>query len=371
MSARRNSKSRSRPRTFAPRLEALEDRQLLTATASVAGGVLTIAAPPGDTQPDNISITDNGSAGTVDVSLHGSDAGVVQSFTGITKIIVDTKGGADKVTYYLTGDITTVRDIQVSLGEDDDKFEASTQGHPSFLNGAQFNLSVDGGAGKDDIQVYLDADLGRSPSPPPSLPDPGRGPWTTMHIRDLTQGDLDVSGRHKVIRIPGKASLTPPEVYITCRGGSDDDHIVCNFDGDIARGAHLNLDARGGAGADQVWINYAGTVHGALGVLAEAEGQGYDHNPPHSPNVDTVGARLHLLQGSDGTVGGTSPGIAARVDGSSEGDDVLMFDVWNDGTASVSAELHGWGGWDTCVHSDNVQADTCKIYVILPQGGTF
>src|SRR5438034_321947 len=90
-------------RTFTPRLESLDDRAMPSATVPFTedNGILTIR---GDQHANTIVVTDDGTgaANAVQVTIDGHD---YFSQGAVTKIVVNSGGGADTVRYELTGEM--------------------------------------------------------------------------------------------------------------------------------------------------------------------------------------------------------------------------------------------------------------------------
>jgi hypothetical protein len=141
---------------FLPRLEALEDRRLLSCTVLHNGPTLTITGSPA---ADKVKITDDGSKVSVKC-----DNGPAVSYSGITTINISTKGGNDSVGYNLVRAdflktlglpgllFNPTRDLNVSLGDGADKFAAAIDRY-HMTAGCRLNFNVFGGNGADDLSV--------------------------------------------------------------------------------------------------------------------------------------------------------------------------------------------------------------------------
>src|SRR5262245_33371896 len=103
--------TRKRVSPFAPRLEALEDRSLLSCTVSISGSVLKIE---GDGGANSVRITDNGTgaAGNIVVKCDGTTTNVGPA---ITEIRVNTKGGNDSVRYDLSNDLLANQSMKLKV----------------------------------------------------------------------------------------------------------------------------------------------------------------------------------------------------------------------------------------------------------------
>src|SRR5262249_49136399 len=124
-----------RPNSFLPSLEALEERQVPTVTASfsVQSGVGTVLTLTGADAAENVSLFNDGAG-------HINATGVVgvlppgQSPTqAVDKIVVDLKGGNDNLTYHQgspTSPVTMTRSLtlDIDLGADSDRFQADLFG---------------------------------------------------------------------------------------------------------------------------------------------------------------------------------------------------------------------------------------------------
>jgi len=133
--------SRTPSRTFRPRFDVLEDRTLLSVSASISGGTLTVT---GTSDPEHVKLNDDG-AGSVSVKGTGLST---QNFNGVDTIDIKMKGKKDKVTYNLNGALSTARTIKPDLGDGIDTFTANINGD---LNA---NLTIDAtGGGGDDVMT--------------------------------------------------------------------------------------------------------------------------------------------------------------------------------------------------------------------------
>jgi hypothetical protein len=154
-----------RPNRFRPRVEGLEDRNLLDCTATFAGGVVTVT---GTNKADTIFIDDFGNdlaAGTPQFTVlcDGVQALQVDAKT-VTAVVINTKGGDDTVIYrclFLNGTVpgSASRSVSANLGIGNDDYLSST----GFLISAVFSESVQGSSGNDTL-VYSFAGAGGTSS---------------------------------------------------------------------------------------------------------------------------------------------------------------------------------------------------------------
>lgn len=128
------------------RLEPLHDRTLPSVSVVQTGGTLTVN---GDQHANTVEIKDDGTPSGLTVTVDGTDYPVSGS---VTMLVVNSKGGADTVSYDLTGDyVGTTRTVEVFLGNGNDTFTADL-GH-GIDAASTLALQVNGGNGKDDLSV--------------------------------------------------------------------------------------------------------------------------------------------------------------------------------------------------------------------------
>jgi len=134
----------SRPASFVPRLEVLEDRWCPSVTLQTNGPELRIQ---GNAAADVIGITDNG-AGRVSVTANGQTA----AFSGITQIRVESGDGNDTVDYRLTGPTAADHLVRIDLGNGADTVSIRASG---VRIGGKTEINVSGGSGNDTITADL------------------------------------------------------------------------------------------------------------------------------------------------------------------------------------------------------------------------
>jgi hypothetical protein len=265
-----------RPKTrFRPIVERLEERCVPAVTPKTLGTTLTLT---GDNGNNTILVNDNGANSGSNIT--GSLDGV--AFTSpsfVDKIVINTKGGKDNVTYKLNGGLLNgFRSLNVSLGADDDKFAGNFAG--SLDNVSIFTGNVQGNAGNDKINYNA-------------------------------------------------AGIS------------------------VGSGSLLNLNADGGQGQDTIGLNFSGSLVDALNFQLNG-----------GANQDKITANVNVLANSGGSIGGNSP---AAVNGNA-GDDQLDFRIHlgANSSTSVFARLDGGTGPDTCFHTANVVASSCKVDNLVP-----
>lgn len=121
------------------RTEQLEARECLAVTMVSTGDLLTIN---GDAHDNVINVTDNGGGS---LSVNG------KAFSGIHRLICDTKGGADSFQYSATGVLSlSCLDLDLGLGDD---IAVVALG----VVAARLQSEIRGGAGKDAITTEFGA----------------------------------------------------------------------------------------------------------------------------------------------------------------------------------------------------------------------
>ncbi len=138
--------TRGRVARFLPRLEALEDRNLLSCSVVVNNGILTIT---GDSAANTVTITDKGTGapGNVKVVCDGVPTNVMPAIKGIK---VNTLDGLDSVRYQLAGNLQAgvAQNVLVNLGSGNDNFVSFFSAPGGLLNNSSLGLNVKGGVGR-------------------------------------------------------------------------------------------------------------------------------------------------------------------------------------------------------------------------------
>jgi hypothetical protein len=136
---------------FVPRVEVLEDRQLLApCIVSVsANGTVFVRGTNG---PDHIQITDNGTSAVNNVTLVCNKQTILPG-VNVNRLVINTRGGNDGVTYALTGPLlpSVARTIQVDLGSGNNVFSAKL--NAGLMTGANLAFTVNAGTGNDHLSL--------------------------------------------------------------------------------------------------------------------------------------------------------------------------------------------------------------------------
>lgn len=141
-------KTTTRTNRFRPEVHALEDRQLLRVSSLFSGGVLTLT---GNNNIDRLRLSHDGLG-----HIEGFGGGISVNQIGVKKLVINTKGGQDKVFFTQTGDLKQDFVLDVNLGNDEDNFTADLQG--DIIN-STMNLNVHGGNDDDRIRVNANEDV--------------------------------------------------------------------------------------------------------------------------------------------------------------------------------------------------------------------
>lgn len=258
-------------RALAPRLEALESRQLLASqplvtVSEVASGSSYILLIVGTNRNDSIFIADNGknTAGSVVVAAGGGVSYTAQH--PLAAIEVFTGPGKDKLDYELRGD------MQPNASE----FILATRGSGGL--GLPGSLKTIKGGGSLQVtaniagKVATDAHLLIAVQPDPTGA-------TTLNATATGEVDGQLSA---VIAnaIGGTSKKVGPVTY--------------NFNSSSTIGTNgaINVGAMGGASRNLLYTNYVGTNNGRLTVTETGSGA-----------KDFITAGIYMNAGSTGTVG--------------------------------------------------------------------
>lgn len=130
-------------------LEQLERRDCPSCTAiqSATSGAMTIR---GDNAANNIAVVDHGN-GSVDVTCDTT----VAAFTGVTRVVISARGGADTVNYSTDADAGVALHVVIDLGAGNDTalVDLSDGGANAVL--ADVSVRVTASGGDDDVDVEI------------------------------------------------------------------------------------------------------------------------------------------------------------------------------------------------------------------------
>jgi hypothetical protein len=207
-------------RIAAAAFEVLESRRLLSASVSLNGTTLSVA---GDDRANSISVIQEGT--NLVVRCDGKTR--TYSADDVDVLVVDARGGNDRVVFQRADDVDAVR---IDGGSGNDDIEIDVVHHPDGPDDAlHFSADVNGGSGHDNIE--LDVETNDAEDPNAVVPDDDK---------DDDNGNGDDSAEGKL------------DVNLKIGGGSGDDTIDAEVDlnaGDDGEVA-ANIDA--GSGNDEV-----------------------------------------------------------------------------------------------------------------------
>ncbi len=140
---------------YVPRLECLEDRELLASSISVIGSVLTITGTNGH---DWAILYDDGTGGPGNLTgwVNGWNLSNWTANAAIDQVYLNMLAGNDYINYVLTDDTFSSMKLRGDLGRGDDYFAAYLV-RGSLLSGAHYDFALDGGAGNDRMGMYANS----------------------------------------------------------------------------------------------------------------------------------------------------------------------------------------------------------------------
>lgn len=288
------------------RMQQLEVRECLSVTMVSTGDLLTIN---GDTHDNVINITDNG-GGSLTVNGKG--------FSGIHKLICNTKGGADEFHYSATGALSLSRlDLDLGLGDDIANVALG-------IVKANLQSEIRGGAGKDAITTVFGAV--KAGVKAESSMDGGIGD----DILRCVQRD-----------VAGSASCEN-------RGGAGADRIFCEGT-NVLKGGRSECLSDGGLGDDVIQCTKA-HIAGYASCVSDGGAGNDDLSCVLDDMTETGSALCHQTGGrGDDTLRCETGNIAGEhvcfQDGGA-GDDTLNWIVKGVNSAIAQCSLYGGTGND-------------------------
>jgi hypothetical protein len=299
--------SRAKLATFKPQLEAMESRLVPTVSLHVSGNDAYVDGDYWGNDNLTVRAFGDGSYKVEDNAGHS----VLVNGAGM-KLHVNTYWGNDTVRY-VTGDFNSATiadhaasDVDVDLGEGNDKFTGTINKDIGFLN--QVILNVHGSGGDDMIAVYGTAVA------------PNRSGDNITNGKAINTGGLFIDGS-----------------------------------------SHLAVGIFGDGGNDRLFFDYDGVLNGNLDLEVDG-GSGNDHIEAKS-NI-----RAGSL-GFFGNTGFLQTNQLARVDGGS-GNDSLAFRIFDhsNGQVDIQAVIRGRVATDlTSVFDSDAALHTSNVSVVLCQ----
>jgi hypothetical protein len=223
-------KNRPRVTPFVPRLEALEDRNLLSCSVVANMGTLTIT---GDNAGNFVTIKDNGTGtpGNIKVVCDGVPTNVVPA---VHAIKVTTLGGNDTVRYFLTGNLQAgvSRLVYVDLGSGNDGFVSYFSGGGKMLSKSRLGVYARGGTGSDSLNMRY-----------------------TTSVDLLPGALLDVAldgGENNDSIFLGYQGRLQGTIQMTAAGGAADDLVQADLTLNCGSAGHIFSRVRGGLGQNKL-----------------------------------------------------------------------------------------------------------------------
>jgi hypothetical protein len=248
--------SRTNSRTVRPRFDVLEDRSLLSVTASISAGTLTVT---GTSAAETVKLDDDG-AGSVSVKGTGLST---QNFNGVDTIDIKMKGGKDKVTYNLNGALSTARTITPDLGNKADTFTANIN---ADLN-AKLTIDATGGSGDDVMTINSDnVNVAQGVTFHADMDGNGGNDTITTNYSGVLDGTLDLLNK-------GGDDKDKLKMFLTAQDGST---------GKVGKNGDATA-VEGNGNDDNLRLEV--TVPAGVDVFAEARGNGGKDTCHRTANV--------------------------------------------------------------------------------------
>jgi hypothetical protein len=248
---------------FRPEVQALEDRQVLSLTSTFSAGTLTLR---GDAKADRVTVSHDGN-GLVTYSGTGLRT-TMQS--GVTRLVIDTRGGRDTVSFTQTGNLVRDFSVDVRLGDGADAFTGVLQG--DIVAGRTMSLNVQGGDESDLVTVDASQDVDVQAGARLLVNLDAGGGSTTDKMAFVYRGELDGTLNVGMTGSRGANVLT---ASVGLDAGSTGQV------GDTGAGSRMD----GGRGPDR--LTFLVSDSSGASINAEMDGGAQDDVGTHTTNVRT------------------------------------------------------------------------------------
>lgn len=368
---------------FTPGLEILEDRTTPAVTVTQSGSTLSIT---GDAGNNLVQIVDTGTGGVRNITVYTeSSTTTTDGVTPITRIVIDTQGGNDSVSYQCFTQFTSRMSVEAYLGEGNDFFVGQTQG-PLQTN-TRLQYSVVGGNGNDQlIAQVLNSILGGAHLSWDAYGQSGNDVSTMTFVGTLNAGarltanvDLADGDDGWDTLIEGTVLNSALEQF-SAFGGAGNDVLDSTFRTDHVNLSRTTVTYQGGSGTDNVRVNAGGDVDvdaGAELTFLLDGGTEPDYMLlQHGGRVN--GLFNGILDGSSGNNNikatqflnpGSTPTRATDVwrVSSGSGNSTLRLQLQPKSFSSsvVNGIINAGGGTDTCFRTPNVTANGCEFETVV------
>jgi hypothetical protein len=350
-----------------------------TASITQVGNTLRITDPTGG---DTITVADDGtgdiSAGITNTSTSASVV-TTASFTGITRVIVNSTGGDETLDYTLTGALTQSERIQATLTKGGNIVDVeATDG----LSSSSLFLDVSASGGANNVTENFGALTSSKLFDTTNVSGGGNTVTENLTDADDTAAGTELSSSTAFIGINGSGgdntldstvtgglstatdSTTTSTLLFDIEGSGGLNTVGATVDGDIGAGSLVGGSVSAGGngfcgfgksssvGGDTVSLTYDGKVLGILAVGVSGSG-----------NAETLDTSITVEAGS----GSTGKVFAVeRVSHHGSTPDTLVFNVTDDtaiggttGLAKLSAKIIDYlANSDSITNSSNVTIDS-------------
>lgn len=348
-----------------PGFETLEGRQLMSVTPALAihnhlqpavsatmGNINHTLLVRGSAFADQIHINDDGNHVHV-FAIFGSGFVSLGNFTGVEKVLIDTGGGNDTVTYNVKGtspldmngpnNFANRHTVVAFLGAGNDTLTANVVDNlllpgvattiGSLGTGSNLAFSVNGSTGNDSASFRADI-IGANSG-----------------VAFLADGSF---GNDSYSAIYGDGTIAQQgntNVRLKFTGGAGNDIGNVSVLGDLSTGTHVSADLEGGIGADVLSANYSGKLNGETNFFLTGD-------------AGNDSLFTSALLGKFSSFGKFQAQVFGGLDS-----DILTAIVRKDDPASLtttSAFLDGGFGFDTAQFNDVATLKSIEKIVNLP-----
>jgi hypothetical protein len=255
---------RGRAARFVPRLEALEQRSLLSCTVTFNQGVLLIK---GDAQANHVKVFDNGlNSGSPLANVSVACDGQSQQFAHVQVIKVRTLGGNDTVRYELSQPLVGFRAVEVDLGGGDDAFTANLRSHLTAFSHLDLEVRGDSGRASGTDTLVLNA--------------------VNVTIDGELDANLDGGAGNDRIFV-SQQGLVGGQVELVANGGPGNDKVIAGLSLAPLSNGIISAHVLGSNGNDRLQLNVTGGFPSVLDALIDG-GAGVDVCA-HTGNLDVFG----------------------------------------------------------------------------------
>jgi hypothetical protein len=289
-------------------LESLEDR--CCPSVVLRGHDLLVTGSSGG---DQITVRDGGHGNVSASVVDGGGHRTTLSANGVQRIVIDSRGGGDRIDYALTAPLITSEQLVVTTGPGRHQIGLDFS---RGVSAPSLNVQVQGGSGDDTLNATL-------------------GPVRNTNL--VFGVHLGAGFDHANVTLAGDVTGSA-RVAVAVAGGGGYDGWTIRERGNIGAAAQVSLTAQGGSQSSTIHVDYTGKLDGRLSVQALG-----------GNSFDWLESTINLTAGSTGW-------LTARTIGG-PGDDVLTLLVYDRGShlRGLDALEDGGGGTNYGNHTPNVR----------------